>query len=261
VVIASSRERGDGRPPPPRGEAPEVVWHDLECGRYRADLALWRELATGPVLDVGAGTGRVALNLACAGRHVTALELDPVLLRALQRRAAGTTVCALGADARAFALPRRDFQLCVMAMQTIQLLGGPAARAQFLRRARAHLRPGGLLACAIVTDLEPFDCAASHEGPHPETARVDGTLYISSPTRVQVRRRVIRIERERQIIAPGVAVAPGLCSRETDVVELDRVSAAELQREGQAAGLSVQALREVAPTEEHVGSTVVILRA
>ena len=38
-------------------------------------------------------------------------------------------------------------------MQTVQLLGGAAGRIAFLRRARAHLRPGGLLACAIVTAL------------------------------------------------------------------------------------------------------------
>ena len=43
----------------------EVVWHDLECGAYRADLPLWRELAERcslgpgprPHLDVGAGAG------------------------------------------------------------------------------------------------------------------------------------------------------------------------------------------------------------
>ena len=37
-----------------------MVWHDVECGGYDADLTLWRELAReagGPVLDVGAGTG------------------------------------------------------------------------------------------------------------------------------------------------------------------------------------------------------------
>ena len=42
-----------------------VVWHDVECGGYDADLTLWQELAReagGPVLDVGAGTGRVALR-------------------------------------------------------------------------------------------------------------------------------------------------------------------------------------------------------
>ena len=50
-----------------------VIWHDLECGGYREDLPLWRALADragGPVLDVGAGTGRVALDLARAGHEV-----------------------------------------------------------------------------------------------------------------------------------------------------------------------------------------------
>ena len=64
-----------------------VVWHDVECGGYDADLALWRELAReagGPVLDVGAGTGRVALRLAGAGLDVTALDLDGELLDVLE---------------------------------------------------------------------------------------------------------------------------------------------------------------------------------
>ena len=64
----------------------------MECGRYVADLALWQELAArerGPVLDVGAGTGRVALDLARAGHAVTALDREPELLAALARARRG----------------------------------------------------------------------------------------------------------------------------------------------------------------------------
>ena len=67
-----------------------VMWHDVECGTYTADLPLWRRLARdsgGPTLDVGAGTGRVALDLARAGERVTALDLDAELLAELARRA------------------------------------------------------------------------------------------------------------------------------------------------------------------------------
>ena len=61
----------------------DVVWHDVECGGYDADLAALaraRRATPAGVLDVGAGTGRVALHLAQAGHDVTALDLDPELL-------------------------------------------------------------------------------------------------------------------------------------------------------------------------------------
>ena len=48
---------------------------------------------------------------------------------------------------------------------------------------------------------------------------------------------------------------------ERSVIELQRVSAAELEREAIEAGLRRERSRELAPTDEHVGSTVVIVRA
>ena len=89
-----------------------AVWHDVECSRYEADLPLWRELAREApegVLDVGAGTGRVALRLADAGHAVTALDLDPELLAVLEARAAeaGSAVTTVAADAADFTLARR----------------------------------------------------------------------------------------------------------------------------------------------------------
>src|SRR6185436_807784 len=108
-----------------------VVWHDVECGRYEADLPLWRELAEaagGLVLDVGAGTGRVALDLARHGFAVTALDREPDLLAALGARAAaaGLRVETVTADAQDFALGRR-FALIAVPMQTVQLLPDRAA--------------------------------------------------------------------------------------------------------------------------------------
>jgi SAM-dependent methyltransferase len=240
----------------------EVVWHDLECGAYREDLPLWRELSErsspGPdparILDVGAGAGRVALDLARAGDLVTALDLDPDLLGALGERAANAgldveTVCA---DARTFELSRSDFDLCLMPMQTVQLLGGSDERVAFLRRARAHLREGGLLAIAIVTEIEPFDCSDGDPGPSPERTRIDGHLYESRATRVRAGRKRILIERERRIDG-GAA--------QLDVIELDTVSASELEREGLQAGFHSEGMRELSATRDHVGGTVVIFRA
>ncbi|MGH2988067.1 MAG: class I SAM-dependent methyltransferase, partial [Solirubrobacterales bacterium] len=57
--------------------AREPIWHEVECGSYTADLAVWSGLASeaaGQLLELGCGTGRVALRLAGDGHAVTALD-------------------------------------------------------------------------------------------------------------------------------------------------------------------------------------------
>jgi SAM-dependent methyltransferase len=264
-----------GAPAATRDAAPEVIWHDLECGGYRADLALWRELAAGtepgspaaPVLEIGAGSGRVSLELARARHRVTALDVDSRLLEALCARGAGLDVETVCADARTFDLGRRDYGLCLAPMQAVQLLGGRKGRLAFMRRARAHLRPGGVLACSIVSEFECFDCTHGEEGPAPEVVRLGRADYVSRPIRVSARGRKVAIERERWIV-PVEGDGPRRVSRraamgagERDVIELDLVSVEQLEREGLAAGLRPGAARRVEATDEHLASEVVILHA
>lgn len=237
-----------------------VLWHDLECGSYDADLPLWRELAAaaeGPVLDVGAGTGRVALHLARAGHEVMALDSAPELLAALRERAGDLPVQTAVADARDFSLPGR-YGLCVVPMQTIQLLGASPGRRAFLRSARRHLAPGALLAAALADPLDGFDPATVTDAalPLPDMRERGGFVYASQPVAVRPERCATAIERVRQVIGPG-----GERSEERDVVRLERVDPATLAREGVAEGLQPEAPRTVPPTAEHVGSTVVLLRA
>jgi SAM-dependent methyltransferase len=214
-----------------------VIWHDVECGGYLADLPLWRDLAVSPVLDVGAGTGRVALDLARRGHAVTALDIDPDLLAELDRRASGA-VRTVHADAQDFELAER-FATILVPMQTIQLLRD---RAAFLRAARAHLEPGGLLAIALADELEEF------EGPLP--APDARGRYVSQPTGIRIAGGVARLERLRD---DGETVT-------TDVIELHQLAPGQLEQEGGAAGLHPEPARRVAPTPDHVGTTVVMLR-
>jgi SAM-dependent methyltransferase len=250
----------------------EVVWHDLECGSYTADLPLWRELAghartrgaDGRVLEIGAGSGRVSLDLARRGHAITALDLDGELLDALRARAAridAAQIDAVCADARTFALARRDFALCIVAMQTLQLLGGAAGRRQLLARARSHLAPGGVLACAIVTELDGFDTAAGDPEPPPDLARRGGRLYVSRATRVRVSARSVLIERARGVLEDrqDARAMPRAWARHVE--RLDRVSVERLQREGAAAGLTAVHARAIPATSEHAGSVAVIFRA
>jgi len=238
--------------------ASPVRWHDLECGGYDADLPLWRELAAaadGEVLDVGCGSGRVALDLARHGHAVTGLDRDPLLIEALRGRAGDLPVTAVQADARSFALGRR-FGLAIVPMQTVQLLGGAAGRAAFLGCALQHLAPGALLAAAVADALEGFDDSAPDVLPLPDMGEHEGWVFSSQPVAVRDRGDRVAIERIRQTVAPdGTLDATG------DVVELDRLDAARLEAEGERAGFAVEPARAVAATAEHVGSEVVVLRA
>lgn len=259
-----------------------VVWHELECGAYEADLPLWRELARaagGRVLEIGAGAGRVTLELARLGHQMTALERDPELLEKLHERAAAMglrgieTVCA---DARELAAPPASFALCIVPMQTLQLLGGVRERRAFLARAYASLRPGGVLACAIVTEVHTFDARAGGVGAEPDLVRAGDLAFVSRAVRVAADAGTIRIERERRVLegwsagaarsalatgSSGRAQAPPGRSLEHDVVELARVQVAELQREGEDVGLIPRGTRAIAPSERHSGSVVVMFGA
>jgi SAM-dependent methyltransferase len=235
--------------------SPLVVWHDVECGGYRADLPLWRELAAaerGPVLDVGAGTGRVALELARAGHAVTALDREPELLEALSARAAGVRVETVIADATGFALQRR-FGLVIAPMQTIQLL---PERAGFLSAARLHLEPRGLLAVAIAAAMEDFGAFEDELLPEPDVGAVAGWRFASQPTAVRALPTAMRIERVRRAYAPD-----GTVTEDDDAIELAHLTVERLEAEGRAAGFTPEPARRIAATAEHVGSEVVLLRA
>jgi SAM-dependent methyltransferase len=236
-----------------------VIWHELECGAYGEDLELWRRLARqagGPVLDIGAGTGRVTLDLARRGHRVTALDLDGELLARLRADADGLDVATVTADARDFSL-HETFALCIVPMQTIQLLGDGTARRAFLDRAARHLRPGGVLAVAIADGLEPFD--AEDElviAPLPDVCERDGTVYCSRPVAISERDGRFVLERRREIVT-----AAGELTVERDEVALHRVEPETLEREGAETGLTPAGRAIVPATDDYVASVVVMLRA
>jgi SAM-dependent methyltransferase len=235
-----------------------VIWHDLECGSYGEDLTLWRRLAAeygDPVLDVGAGTGRVALELARGGRAVVALDHQEELLNALTRRAQGLNVQTVCADARDFEL-RRAFPLCVVPMQTIQLLGGSEARMRFLHCVRRHLSDGGMLAIAVAPELELYETDAKVLQVPPDMSEVDGVLYSSQPVAIRARRESYVLVRRRERVD-----STGRRRTAENVVRLDRLAPAELEREGVAARFAPSGRQEVAETAEYAGSVVVMLSA
>lgn len=232
-----------------------VIWHDLECGSYDADLPLWRGLAAqygDPVLDVGSGTGRVTLDLGRRGHRVTALDRDEILLSELARRARGLAVETVCADARSFALDQA-FALIIVPMQTIQLLGGPDGRRAFLSCAARHLRSGGALALAITDQLDQFAPEDDAPLPLPDIRELDGVVYSSQPIAVREQADGFVLERLRETVGPS-----GERSSQPDMIRLDRLTVRELEAEARAVGFAPRETRVIRPTPDHVGSLVVI---
>jgi hypothetical protein len=156
-------------------------------------------------------------------------------------------------DARDFHLAQR-FALCVVPMQTIQLLGGASGRSSFLRCARRHLSPGGVLAIALADELELFEVPDGAPSPLPDICELDGIVYCSRPTAVRADGDGFLLARRRETVT-----ADGRRTAEENLIRLDQLAATGLEREGQAAGFRVAARMTIAPTEDHVGSVVVML--
>jgi SAM-dependent methyltransferase len=234
-----------------------VLWHDLECGGYAADLALWSRLAgenPGPVLDLGCGTGRVALHLAEGGAEVTALDRDGALLDALVQRARERSldVTPIKADVRDFSLDAR-FGLICAPMQLAHLLGA-GERMAMLSSVAAHLRPGGRAAFALLADPEPSGPEAPP--PLPDVVERDGWVYSSQPLEVAAIPGGFELTRQRQAVSPA-----GELDTELDVVRLADLSPDQLAREAAEAGLAEAERLQVAATHDHVGSVVTVLEA
>jgi SAM-dependent methyltransferase len=231
-----------------------VVWHDVEHGGYEVDLPLWRELAEaagGPILELGAGTGRVAAELAAKGHEVVALDSDPDLLAALAERA--PTVTGVTADARDFALDA-TFSLVLAPMQLVQILGGPAGRAAMLDRVRAHLTADGLFAAALARPLDAIP-EGDASPPLPDMLERDGWVFSSQPVSVHEQSGRVVVTRQRQAVSPA-----GELEEERVEVTLDVVAIGEFEDELRGAGFRDVERRDIPETSDHIGSTAVICR-
>lgn len=240
--------------------ADAVVWHDAECGAYDGDLSTWERLCGehgGPLLELGAGTGRLALHLARRGHEVVAVERAPELASELARRASdeGLPVEVVTADVRTLALDRA-FPLVAVAMQFIQLFLTVSERRTVLDVCARHLARGGVVAAAIVEAvpdiLPPADAGAAL----PDIREVGGAVYSSQPLGSRIADGVIASERHRQRVAPS-----GELVAETHVDRLAVLESGAFEAEARDAGLRPIGTISVAPTDLHVGSEIVLLEA
>jgi SAM-dependent methyltransferase len=122
--------------------------YDLEY-THDYDLPFWLSLAereAGPVIEWGAGTGRLAAPLAAAGYDVTAVELSTEMVARGKEKS--RTVDWIVGDMRS-AKPGRRHGLAVCAFNSFLCLTSVDDALAFLRNAREYLVPGGLLGIEV----------------------------------------------------------------------------------------------------------------
>ena len=126
--------------------------YDLQYEAYRADVPHYVRLADdvgGPVLELGAGTGRITEALARAGHHVVGVEPSA----AMRARAAArfgdapwaNNITFIAGDMRNLAL-KRQFPLIIAPFNTLMHAYTLEDQDRTFAAVRAHLVPGGVFA-------------------------------------------------------------------------------------------------------------------
>ena len=135
--------------------------------------------ADGPVLELGAGTGRVTLALARGGVAVHALDAHDGMLEVLRRKLADLPadvqrrVTIVAADMRTFELPER-FGLVIAPFRAILHNLTDDDLVACFRRVREHLREGAAFAFNVFHPS--LEVMARHVGPLEGVWRCLGTF-------------------------------------------------------------------------------------
>ncbi len=112
---------------------------------------------TGPVLELGIGTGRVALPLAAAGVAVRGIDASEAMVERMRSKPGGEAIPVTIGDFRDFSLDERFTAIYVPFNTFFGLLTQDDQVACFRAVAR-HLAPGGVFVMeAFVPDLGRFD--------------------------------------------------------------------------------------------------------
>jgi SAM-dependent methyltransferase len=178
-------------------------------------------LAAGrPLLEVGAGTGRLALPLAEAGVQVTASDISPEMIEVLrgkdERQLVTTRVESMAA------LQDGEFGVIVNAANSLWMLTTAELQEQAVRSAAAHLAPGGHLVVELGTvNPEPLEGETRVEWP-PGVVLTEWRAYDPATGRLTYR-HTMPDGRQR-------------------VTELRRLTVAELLDMATGAGLTLEGL-------------------
>jgi SAM-dependent methyltransferase len=144
---------------------PEVVGPAVD---FLADLA-----GRGPGLELGIGTGRLALPLSRRGIRVSGIELSPAMVEQLRSQPGSSDIDVTIGD---FTTTKAagTFTLAYLVRNTIMNLTTQDAQVECFRNVAAHLEPNGCFVIEVVIapwqrvppgeSVVPFDVSHAHLG-------------------------------------------------------------------------------------------------
>jgi SAM-dependent methyltransferase len=142
--------------------------HEFEPAVIAATADVLADLAgDGAALELGIGTGRIALPLAARGVPVHGIDLSPDMVAQLRAKAGGGEISVAIGD---FATTRVDgrFSLVYVVFNTIMNLTTQDAQVACFENAAAHLDPGGSFVVEVGVPsgrrLAVFDLSDTHVG-------------------------------------------------------------------------------------------------
>ncbi len=129
-------------------------WYDIfYAAADPGDIEFYHGLCRasgGPILEIGVGTGRIALPLAREGMEIVGIDLFESMLKVAQQNAMEAaplqgSLRLIQADMRNFDL-RRKFPVVIIPARTLLLATSEEEQLQTLCRAAQHLAPDGTMA-------------------------------------------------------------------------------------------------------------------
>jgi SAM-dependent methyltransferase len=210
---------------------------------FYAGLAMEAAAAGLPVLELGCGTGRVAIPIAQAGVPVVGFDSSPAMLAIARRKSAGLAhVRWVEGDMRDFGLEER-FGLVISPFRSFQLLLTVADQLACLARIRQHLVKGGRLAFNI---FNPDIVMMGRRIADLANAGFDISTYVSAGRRVRqraspvYRRAEQLIEEERA--ADELSDEGAIISRQSKTLRLRYIFRYEMEHLLVRSGFEVEAL-------------------
>ncbi len=230
-----------------------AAYYDLDLRDDPGDLDLYLALADregGPVLELGVGTGRLAVPLAAAGHAVTGVDDDAAMLARAAARWDGERSPAPRSPAGSLELVRADlltvdlgarFGLAFLALNSLFLMATYERQVAAVQALARHLRPGGLALVDVwlpaADELSAYDARLALEWLRPDEDGIHQVAKVAS-ARLDTSAATVTLT----TFFDRWATAGGPVERTARTDELRLVTAAELTAMAQAASLSVEML-------------------